>query len=129
MSGDFPSLAEVLAIHSALIEEFGGHRGIRDEGALVSALVRPQLGYYDGLIQQAAALLESLVVNHPFVDGNKRLAFAVTDVFLRSNGAFINCENDSAFAHFEELFGANSFKFEQIRIWLLAHVESLPGPR
>ena len=128
MSGDFPSLAEVLAIHSALIEEFGGHQGIRDEGALVSALVRPQLGYYDGLTQQAAALLESLVVNHPFVDGNKRVAFAVTDVFLRSNGVFINCDNDSAFAHFEELFGANSFKFEQIHVWLLAHVEPLPGP-
>ena len=94
----------------------------------MSALVRPQFRYYDGLMQQAAALMGSLAVNYPLVDGNKRVAIAATDVFLRSNGVFINCENDSAFAHFEELFNANSFKFEQIRVWLFAHVEPLPGP-
>ena len=53
MTHHFPSLEEVIAIHEALIGEFGGTLGIHDEGALISALMRPQLGYYDGLIQEA----------------------------------------------------------------------------
>lgn len=55
-------------------------------GALESALYRPQTGYYLDLLQEAATLLESLAINHPFIDGNKRSAFAVTDVFLKLNG-------------------------------------------
>ena len=99
MSREFPSIAEVVALHDALIKEFGGSLGICDEGALVSAILR-LLGYYDGKIEQAAALLEGLTNNHPFVDGNKRAAFAATDVFLRSTGSFINCDSEVAFAHF-----------------------------
>ena len=72
---DFPTLEEVVAIHDAQIDEFGGSLGLRDAGALESAIMRPQLGYYDGLLDEAAALLESLAMNHPFVDGNKRTAF------------------------------------------------------
>ena len=108
MSREFPSIAEVVALHDALIEEFGGSLGIRDEGALVSAILRPQLGYYDGKIEQAAALLEGLTNNHPFIDGNKRAAFAATDVFLRSTGSFINCDGELAFAHFMYLFATNA---------------------
>ena len=78
----FPSVAEVLAAHNRLIETFGGASGVRDRGALESALARPQSGYYADIIQQAAALLESLSQNHPFVDGNKRTAIAVTAAFL-----------------------------------------------
>jgi death-on-curing protein len=59
---------------------------VRDAGALESALHRPQTGYYDTLIHEAAAPLESLVQCHPFVDTNKRVAFAIVDVFLRING-------------------------------------------
>ncbi len=73
MTHGFPTLQEVLAIHDAQIAEF--------DGALASALVRPQLGYYEGLVEEAAALLGSPVMNHPFVDGNKRTAFRTTDVF------------------------------------------------
>ena len=69
---------------------------MRDEGALASAIMRPQLGYYDSLIEEAAALLESLANNHPFVDGNKRTAVAVTDTFLRLNGHYIDCDNEEA---------------------------------
>ena len=86
MNYNYPEIGEAIAIHDALIREFGGSMGIRDEGALASALMRPQLGYYDSLIEEAAALMESLANNHPFVDGNKRVAFFVTDAFLRLNG-------------------------------------------
>ena len=64
----------------------GGAPGVRDPGALEAALFRPQTGYYDDIVAEAAALLESLAINHPFVDGNKRIAFAAADVFLRING-------------------------------------------
>ena len=80
-------------MHVFLIDEFGGSAGIRDEGALAAAVMRPQLGYYGSLTEEAAALMESLAVNHPFVDGNKRVAFFVTDVFLRENGHFIDCDD------------------------------------
>jgi death-on-curing protein len=69
-----------------LIARFGGSDGIRDHGALESALARPRSGYYSDLIQEAAALWESLSQNHAFVDGNKRVAVTVTAAFLRVNG-------------------------------------------
>jgi death on curing protein len=101
---DFPTLEEVLAMHAILLAEFGGAGGLRDRGALESALMRPQLGYYGSLVAQAAALMESLAQNHPFVDGNKRVAFFVTDTFLRLNGHFVDCDGDAAHADFMALF-------------------------
>ena len=68
MSLDYPDFGESIAVHDALIEEFGGTMGMRDEGALAPAFVRPELGYYDGLIG-AAALLESCANSDPCVDG------------------------------------------------------------
>ena len=82
----YPTVAEVIAVHSRLIAIFGGSLGIRDLGALESALARPRTGYYDDLIQEATALWESLSQNHPFVDGNKRVAVTVTGAFLKVNG-------------------------------------------
>lgn len=76
----------MLAIHAILIDEFGGADGVRDPGALEAAVFRPQTGYYEDAIAEAAALLESLVQNHPFLDGNKRTAVAAADVHLRMNG-------------------------------------------
>ena len=123
MTHDFPTIEEVIAMHNALISAFGGSLGLRDEGALASALMRPQLGYYDGLIQEAAALMESLANNHAFVDGNKRVAFFVTDTFLRMNGHFINCDNDEAYAFFMRMFEASSFRFTELNSWLEEKVE------
>jgi len=80
------TLEEALAIHERLVEHFGGAPGVRDIGLLESALYRPRAGYYADLLAMAAALFESLLMNHPFVDGNKRVAFFATDVFLRLNG-------------------------------------------
>jgi death-on-curing protein len=66
---DFLTLADVLAIHDDQIERYGGSHGLRDAGLLEAALFRPQTGYYDGLIEESAALWESLAQNHPFIDG------------------------------------------------------------
>jgi death-on-curing family protein len=76
------TVAEVLAMHADQIERYGGSQGVRDQGLLEAALYRPQTGYYAGLIEEAAALWESLAQNHPFIDGNKRTAFAATYTFL-----------------------------------------------
>lgn len=127
MNHDFPTLQEVIAMHDVLIREFGGATGLRDEAALVSALMRPQLGYYDTLIQEAAALMESLANNHAFVDGNKRVAFFATDTFLRMNGHYMDCDNDEAYTFFMHLFESNSFRFAQLEEWLQEKVRPLPS--
>ena len=80
----------VLKIHTRQIERFGGTNEIRDEGLLESALAQPQSGFANELFhptiyEQAAAYLYHLAMNHPFIDGNKRTAFAVMDTFLRVN--------------------------------------------
>lgn len=80
------TVEEVLEIHQALLTRFGGPPGIRDPGLLESALFRPRSGYYGDIAEMAAALFESLLINHPFIDGNKRVAFFAADVFLRING-------------------------------------------
>lgn len=90
MKHDYLTTTDVLAIHAVLLRKYGGSEGIRDMGALESAVFRPQSGYYVDLVQEACALLESLLINHPFVDGNKRTAFAACDIFLRINSARIN---------------------------------------
>ncbi|MCZ6487207.1 MAG: type II toxin-antitoxin system death-on-curing family toxin [Gammaproteobacteria bacterium] len=77
---------ELLEIHEKLNQRYGGQPGIRDPGMLESALFRPRTGYYEDLAEMGAALFESLIMNHPFVDGNKRVAFFGTDVFFRLNG-------------------------------------------
>ena len=82
----YPTLEEALYLHEVLLQRFGGKGGILDQGLLEAALARPRSGYYSSLSQQAAALMQSLAMNHPFVDGNKRVAFALTAVFLRMNG-------------------------------------------
>ncbi len=83
---EFLTFEEVVAIHERLLAVFGGAPGLRDPGLLESALYRPRTGYYEDLAGTATALFESLLMNHPFVDGNKRVAFFATDVFLRLNG-------------------------------------------
>lgn len=125
MNYRYLSIEEVLSIHDDQIAQFGGGKGIRDEGALVSALMRPQIGYYDSLVQEAAAMMESLAMNHPFVDGNKRVAFFATDAFLRMNGYFIDCDDEEAYAFFMGLFETGTFRFSQLNAWLEEHVQSL----
>ncbi|MGC2722226.1 MAG: Fic family protein, partial [Candidatus Acidiferrales bacterium] len=73
----YPTVAEAIEIQKTLIDEFGGPHGIRDVALLESAIFRPQTGYYGGLIEEAAALMESLAKNHAFIDGNKRISFVL----------------------------------------------------
>ena len=114
----FLSLDEVLAIHDRLIEKFGGLAGVRDLGMLESALYRPQTGYYDGIIDMSAALFESLLMNHPFVDGNKRVAFFATDIFLRLNGYRLKVESNSAHAFIIGLLESKQVDFDALRDWI-----------
>lgn len=90
----YVTVEEILFLHDRLIAEFGGSSGIRDMGLLDSALHRPQSGYYATLLEQAAALMQSLALNHAFVDGNKRVAIAGPLTFLRMNGIRISCTAD-----------------------------------
>ena len=129
MIHDFPTIQEVMVMHDALISRFGGIPGIRDEGALASALMRPRLGYYEGLIEQAAALMESLANNHPFIDGNKRVAFFVTDTFLRLNSHYIDCDEDEAYAFIVGNLETGSFRFAGLKTWLQDKIAALPGVR
>ena len=126
MMHQFPSLDEVLEMHEALIDTFGGAHGIRDLGALDSAILRPQMGYYNSLIEEAAALMESLSNNHAFIDGNKRVAFFGTDDFLRMNGHYIECDSLDAHGFFIQLYESNSFRFANLIPWLEEHVMPLP---
>ena len=120
---EYVTTADALFFHKHLIERYGGASGIRDAGALESALHRPQTGYYDTLIHEAAALLESLVQNHPFVDGNKRVAFAVGDVFLRINGYAITADSKAIYDRMMEFFEARTFDMEHLVPWLQEIVE------
>ena len=112
------TVAAALFIHAVLLDRHGGSPGLRDHGALESALVRPQMGYYDDLIAEAAALFESLAINHPFIDGNKRVAFGAVDVFLRTNGYRLTVTSDEAYAFMIDLFETNRFRFEYLEPWL-----------
>lgn len=87
---NYLSLDDTLQIHRYLIRDFGGSPGIRDHGLIESALLRPQTGYYSDLIEEAAALWESLAMNHGFIDGNKRVAYACMDSFRGFNGAVLD---------------------------------------
>ncbi len=112
------TVPDVLAIHSILIQRYSGTHGIRDSGALESALFRIQSGYYVDIVAEAAALMESLAINHPFVDGNKRVAFAATDIFLRINGYRINCESMIIYADMMQMFETGSFDLSHLEPWL-----------
>ena len=118
---DYLTLADALAIHADLIERYGGSSGLRDAGLLEAALFRPQTGYYTDLIEEAAALWESLAQNHAFVDGNKRVAFAATYTFLAINGLELRASADEAYAFINGLYEARSFRFEELAKWLRIH--------
>lgn len=119
---DYLLLAEVLAIHADQIERYGGSPGVRDPGLLEAALFRPQTGYYADLIEKAAALWESLAQNHPFIDGNKRVAFAVMYTFLEINGAWMTADVNATYAFIAKLYETHRFDFTHLSAWLRANV-------
>ncbi len=117
----YPTFNEVLAVHSKLIALFGGAPGIRDRGALQAALGRPGTGYYRDLLHEAAALWESLSQNHPFVDGNKRVAITVTAAFLRLNGYRLEFDDDEAFSFLLDLYETGQMRIDELERWLRQH--------
>ena len=118
MQRDYLTVADVLGMHEILMQRYGGAGGVRDPGALEAALFRPQTGYYDDIIAEAAALLESLAINHPFVDGNKRIAFAAADVFLRINGWCLKRPPLVIHVEMLQMFEAGKFNVAHLEPWL-----------
>jgi death-on-curing protein len=120
---DYLTTVEVLAIHTDQIERYGGSHGVRDHGLLESALYRPQTGYYADLIEETVALWESLSQNHPFVDGNKRTAFAAAYTFLAINGIRFTAGPGETCTFVTSLYDENQFTFEKLLPWLRENVK------
>jgi len=116
----------VESIHNILIDKFGGSKGIRDIGALEASLGRPsatfdQKDLYPTTIDKAAALFESLIINHPFVDGNKRMAYVLMRLILITDNLDIVASQNEKYA-FVIASSKGEFHFDQIREWLTLHV-------
>lgn len=122
---DYLTTIEALSIHAVLIKKYGGTEGAVDIGLLESALFRPQTGYYPDLISQATALFESLIINHPFTDGNKRTAFAVTDVFLRINGFRFQVDEKEIYHEMITLLNSNQFQFKLLLPWMKKSIKAI----
>ena len=118
MQRDYLTVADVLGMHEILMQRYGGAGGVREPGALEAALFRPQTGYYDDIIAEAAALLESLAINHPFLDDNKRIAFAAADVFLRINGWCLKRPPLVIHVEMLQMFEAGTFNIAHLEPWL-----------
>ncbi|MFZ0197779.1 MAG: type II toxin-antitoxin system death-on-curing family toxin [Candidatus Sulfotelmatobacter sp.] len=121
------TVAEVIAIHHHQIEEYGGAHGLRDQGSLEAAVFRPQTGYYNDIGEEGAALLESLVNNHAFVDGNKRVGFAAMHTFLLVNRFDLDVSSQAAFEFMIKRMEEGNFRFGLIREWIAAHLVPLLG--
>lgn len=117
------TLDDVLWIHDEQLQLYGGSPGTRDQGLILSALLRPQTGYYADVIEEAAALWESLTMNHGFIDGNKRVAFAATIIFLNANGFSPLGSEDSWIDFIYANIEAGTFRKDVIHQWLIAHTE------
>jgi death on curing protein len=116
------SITEVEIIHTILINRFGGAHGIRDIEALKSAIARPFQAFdntdlYPTLLEKAASLIESILVNHPFVDGNKRSGYMLLRIFLLSNNLDLSASQDNKY---EFVIGVASgiLKYDGILAWL-----------
>ncbi|MBN2033472.1 MAG: type II toxin-antitoxin system death-on-curing family toxin [Deltaproteobacteria bacterium] len=120
---------EAVVIHHGLIERFGGLEGVRDLGLLESALYRPRTGYYHDLAEMAAALFESLLMNHAYIDGNKRVAFFATDIFLRLNGWKLKVVPEAAHEFLIGLLERKECDFEHLLPWIRNSLVRLPSRR
>lgn len=124
MAHDYLTVADVLGMHTILMQRYGGALGVRDPGALEAALYRPQTGYYEDIVAEAAALLESLTINHPFIDGNKRIAYAAADVFLRINGWRLKREPMKIHAEMIQMFETGTFNIAHLEPWLRSFAQT-----
>lgn len=120
---EYLTVAEVYQMQYRLIDLFGGLHGVRDKGAVEAAVFRPQTGYYESAEEEAAALMESLGMNHGFIDGNKRIAFTAADVFLRRNGLYIDVAANEGHQFIEGSLERREFRFGRILEWIRAHIK------
>lgn len=119
-------LDTVYSIHRILIKEFGGGEGVRDPQILESAINRPYQTFsgkdlYPTTIDKAAALIESIVKNHPFTDGNKRTGYVLMRLLLMNEEQDIEAEEDDKY-DFVIQIASGKIEFEEIRSWILARV-------
>jgi death-on-curing protein len=126
---DYLTIIEVLAIHHDQIKRYGGADGVRDFGLLEAALYRPQTGYYEDVIEEAAALWESLAMNHPFVDGNKRVAVAAMITFLAINGYAIKPDSREIYRLIIENLEGRSFSYDRLAAWLRENTVGVPSQK
>lgn len=119
------SVNDILTIHKKLVDNFGGLHGVRDMPALESAIARPFQKYdnqllYASVLEQGAALIESLLTNHPFADGNKRTGYVSLRLFLMQHGLDFNASMDERY-DFVIQIASGSIKSEEILGWLEKH--------
>lgn len=119
------TVEQVLFIHMRLIAETGGSPGLRDLGLLASAVARPQATFggedlYPDIFNKAAALMDSLIRNHPFVDGNKRVGITAAGLFLLRNEQRLTASNDEL-ERFTLRVARSELSIEQITTWLRSH--------
>jgi death-on-curing protein len=120
---------EILTLHKLSIEKYGGADGIRDEGLLESAIARPYQTFagedlYHSVFERAAAIGESLIINHPFVDGNKRTGFLGMFALLNLEGFTLSAPEDEAYKITIDI-STGTTKFEEILDWLKANTKAL----
>ena len=123
------TLAEVVDLHRRLIDLTGGAPGIRDLGVLESALAQPKATFgaadlYPTLAEKAAALCRSLVLGHPFDDGNKRVGHAAMEIFLVLNGVEIDARTDDQERLMLDL-ATGRIGQSQLTDWLRQHLKPL----
>jgi death on curing protein len=118
-------LFAVILMQHRLIEMFGGLHGVREKGDVEAAVFRPQIGYYNSLEEEAAALMDSLGNNHGFLDGNKRIAFTSADVFLRRNGFYIEVDGVEGHNFIAGSMDRHEFRFARILEWIREHIKPL----
>ncbi|MBE9008226.1 type II toxin-antitoxin system death-on-curing family toxin [Fortiea sp. LEGE XX443] len=121
------TLIEVVELHRQIIEQSGGALGIRDRGTLESALAQPRMTFsgedlYPTLVDKAAAIGFSLIMNHPFIDGNKRIGHAAMEVFLVMNGYEIDASVDEQEVIILSL-ASGELAREAFTQWLKNHVK------
>lgn len=126
------TLPEVLELHRLVLEQSGGRPGLRDAGALDSALARPRMTFggndlYTTLSEKAAALGFSLIGNHPFVDGNKRVGHAAIETFLVLNGFELDASVDEQEQTILQV-AAGRMTREELATWVQARLKSQPDP-
>lgn len=119
------SVEQLILINVEMIKEWGGIAGVRDRRALEAAVARPLSGYYADVIEQAAALCESLLQNHRFIDGNKRSAITATGVFLRMNDYELIFVDREMYNWLMNLYETNRVTKAAIEVWLRTHAISI----